>query len=152
MKTLAGIAFALLACVATASAQPPLQQTAGSKIDVTQCYPHRHTAGQAHPWIDPYGVMRSPDDFPYYDGFLAISYKNEASVAATEVDFGLVARGSLIAVAKDAGTFSPDVMIDHEFVVSREIFPIGTAFPYCSVLRVKYADGSTWHNPNPPEP
>ena len=62
-----------------------------------------------------------------------ISYRNTANVAATEVDFGLVARGNLISIARDT-------------------FPIGTAFPYCAVMRVKYADGSVWENPHPPMP
>jgi hypothetical protein len=129
------------------------RQTSGSQILVTACRPHLHTIAQAHPWINPYGIYeRNLVLFPAFDAFLAISYKNQAGVAAKEVDFGLVARGSLIAIAKDLGTFSPGVDIDHEFVVSREIFPLGTTFPVCSVLRVRYADGSVWLNPSPPEP
>src|SRR5579871_1322892 len=125
------ILAAAIVLVAVASPGEHVRQTAGSQILVTQCYPHRHTAGQAHPWIDPYGHMHvNRDAFPAWDGFLAISYKNEAALTATEVDFGLVARDSLVALAKDVGTFSPDVTIDHEFVVSREVFPIGTEFPY----------------------
>jgi hypothetical protein len=90
--------------------------------------------------------------FPSWDAFLGVSYTNQASIAATEVDFGLVARGTLVAVAKDVGSFAPDAQINHEFVVSREIFPLHTAAPYCAVLRVKYADGSVWHNAHAPEP
>jgi hypothetical protein len=81
-----------------------------------------------------------------------VSYTNDAHKAASEVDFGLVSRDSLIAVAKDAGTFSPGVRIDHEFSVDPEIFPIGTSFPYRAVLRVKYADGSAWLNRSSPQP
>jgi len=144
-----GVAAAIvIASAATADEQT--RQTAGSNITVLTCYPHLHGPGEAHPWIDPYGVQRYPNAFPYYDGFLAIDYKNDTKQAATEVDFGLVARGSLVATAKDTGKFSEGVKIQHEFVISREVFPIGTAFPYCAVLRVKYHDGSEWHNPNPP--
>lgn len=135
-----------------ARAGSTLVQTPGSNIAVTECNPHRHTVAQAHPWVDPYGVVHSASDFPYFDAFLGITYRNEAKVEATEVDFGLVARGSLIAVTRDVGRFSPGVVIDHEFVVSREIFPIGTEFPECAVLQVKYADGTQWRNPTPPEP
>jgi len=128
------------------------QQTAGSKILITDCNPHRHTPTQAHPWIDPYGVSHTQNNFPSWDAFLTISYQNQASAAATEIGFGLVTRGSLVAVTKDIGTFSTDVSITHEFVVSSEIFPIGDTPPYCAVLWVKYADGSVWVNPHPPEP
>lgn len=142
------LATALLAPIG-ASAQ--MLQTHGSNILVMECNPHRHTAAQAHPWIDPYGYWHyGLSNFPSWDAFLTIGYKNEAALPATEIDFGLVAGGSLIAVAKDVGTFSPGVQIDHEFVVSGEIFPV-VSVPYCAVLRVKYADGSIWQNPLPPE-
>lgn len=128
-----------------------VRQTPGSRITVTQCNPHRHTVGTAaHPWIDPYGNYHNVANFPYDVGFLGVTYTNDARVAAKEVDFGLVARNSLIAVAKDVGTFSPGAKIDHEFSVDPQIFPIGTAFPRCAILRVKYADGREWRNPNPP--
>ncbi len=148
-----GMALALLLPGRSLAAPTESRQTPGSRVDVLTCAPHRHVSTQYHPWIDPYGGWHtSRSQFPYWDAFLAISYRNRAAVAATEVDFGLVARGSLIAVAKDVGSFTKDALIDHEFVVSREIFPIGTTYPYCAVMRVKYADGTEWHNPSPPEP
>lgn len=149
------LALALAFVIATGGivAAQALRQTPGSQITVYQCNPHQHTAGTSHPWIDPYG-MRHPGNvhtFPYTEGFLGITYANTAAKAAKEIVFGLVSRGSLIAVANDLGTFSPGVKIDHEFDVSPEIFPIGTSFPYCAVLRVKYADGTEWYNPQPPQ-
>lgn len=139
----------ILASFVPAMAQT--RQTAGSNIAVFTCDPHRHLPGVTHPWVDPYGRLhRYPGDFPGGEGFLTIDYRNEASRTAIEVDFGLVARQSLIAVAKDVGRFSSGVTIRHEFVISGEAFPIGTQFPYCAVLRVKYSDGSEWRNPNPP--
>ena len=150
-RLILALAAALLLTTVSAHAQT-LQQTPGSRIVVTACDPHIHSAGTGHPWIDPYGVWHydiGETVFPSFDAFLAISYQNQAPVAATEIDFGLVARGSLIAVAKDVGTFSTGITIDHEFVVSREIFPIGTSLPFCEVLRVKYADGTTWSNMHP---
>ncbi|HEU5481136.1 MAG TPA: hypothetical protein VFU90_14930 [Candidatus Tumulicola sp.] len=150
MKLLPVVLTAALLAPGAAAAQQP--QTGGSKILVTECNPHEHTAAEAHPWIDPYGNPHyTTTNFPAWDAFLTIGYKNQAPSAATEVDFGLTLRGSLVAVAKDVGTFSPGVAIDHEFVVSREIFPLD-GMPYCTVLRVKYADGTVWQNPSPPEP
>jgi hypothetical protein len=120
---------------------------------VEQCNPHQHEPGSGgHVWVDPYGRHHGIRNFPYTAGFLGVTYTNNAKKAAREVDFGLVSRGSLIAVAKDVGTFTPDVRINHEFSVDPEIFPIGTALPYCAVIRVKYADGTEWRNPNPPLP
>ena len=135
---------------AVATAQGATDQTPGSNITVLTCYPHVHAVGVTHPWIDPYGVHQGPNRFPSDEGFVAIDYRNDSKTAATEVDFGLVVRDSLVATAKDIGKFSTAVKIQHEFVVSREIFPIGTSSPYCAVLRVKYADGSEWRNPRPP--
>jgi hypothetical protein len=122
----------------------------GSHITILKCYPHQHGPGASHPWIDPYGHQHSSGVFPSDEGFLGIDYQNGAKTPAAEIDFGLVARDSLVATAKDIGTFSPGIPIDHEFIISREVFPLGTAFPYCAVLRVKYRDGSEWRNPNPP--
>jgi hypothetical protein len=81
---------------------------------------------------------------------LQVACTNDSRIPAREVDFGLVSRNSMIAIVKDVGTFSQGVRIDHEFSVDPEIFPIGTAFPNCAVLRVKYADGTEWRNANPP--
>lgn len=131
------------AAIVTPAAAQNLQQTPGSNITVAQCYPHRHRAGiGAHPWIDPYGIYHNAAGFPYTEGFLEVTYTNNARVPARETDFGLVSRDWMIAVAKDAGTFAPGARIDHEFSLDPEIFPIGTALPYCAVLRAKYADGT----------
>lgn len=145
-------AAALFALPALPAYAQEVKQTPGSRITVSQCYPHRHTVSGAHPWIDPYGNYHGPLNFPYYEGFLAVTYVNNAAKPAKEIDFGLVARGSLIAITKDAGTFSSGAKIEHEFSVDPSIFPVGTMYPYCAVLRVQYADGSVWRNPNPPVP
>lgn len=154
MSTLFSRSFlicALLAAIPAAAQEP--RQTPGSNIAVEQCNAHRHSAGSpGHAWIDPYGRYHGLGNFPYSVGFLAIEYMNTAHKAAREIDFGLVSRGSLIALAKDVGTFSSGTRITHEFSLDPEVFPIGTAFPYCAVMRVKYADGTEWHNPSPPEP
>lgn len=141
--------FAILLLAATLMAQAPLQ-TPDSQITVTSCRPHLHAAAQAHPFIDPYGMwQRNARHFPAYEAFLAIGYQNRSRLIATEVHFGLVVRGSLVAVVKDVGIFAPGAIIEHEFVVSREIFPLPTNAPFCEVLHVKYADGSNWFNPRP---
>jgi len=143
------VASALVAGAASAD-EPETRQTPGSNIVILNCNPHEHGPGASHPWIDPYGNWHYRGAFPYDEGFLGVDYRNDAKTSASEIDFGLVARGSLVAIAKDVGMFSTGTEINHEFVISREVFPIGTSFPYCAVLRVKYSDGSEWRNPNPP--
>ena len=146
---LAGGAAALVGVTANSGG---MQQTPGSNITVMQCNPHRHAADTpGHPWIDPYGRYHPSVRFPYSDGFLAVSYANDAHKPAREVEFGLVAGHWLVALVKDVGTFSPGARIEHEFSLDREVFPIRTKTPYCAVLRVKYADGTEWVNPRPPD-
>lgn len=144
----------LLLFAGSASAQTPapqdLTQTPGSNVAVTECYPHQHVMGEpGHPWIDPYGALHAAAHFPYSEGFLAITYSNNAAIPATEVDFGLASRGALIAFARDLGTFTPGAAISHEFSVDPKIFPLHKSLPYCVVLRVKYSNGTEWDNPNP---
>ncbi|HTX60589.1 MAG TPA: hypothetical protein VMH02_13045 [Verrucomicrobiae bacterium] len=150
MRAFAFALSCILLAPATAGAQAFRPSPSG--IMVTDCNPHLHTAAEEHPWVDPYGNWHyNPTGFPSWDAFLAIAYKNESAQPATEIDFGLAFRGSLVAVVKDVGTFQPGLEIDHEFAISREIFPIASK-PECAVLRVKYADGSVWNNPDPPQP
>lgn len=79
-----------------------LTQTPGSGVMVEQCNPHQHEPGSGgHVWVDPYGRYHGIRNFPYTAGFLGVTYTNNAKKAAREVDFGLVSRGSLIAVRRD---------------------------------------------------
>jgi len=104
-------------------------------------------------WVDPYG-------FRYYQPrlvapaatapTLGINYVNTASQTAKAIDFGLVARGHLIAEVRDVGTFTTGAPIQHEFGLSRNVFPIGTALPRCVPLLVEFQNGSVWKNPNRP--
>src|SRR5690242_20535485 len=99
---------------------------------------HRHEVRRpsartrrARPSVDRSLRCVSPlKNFPFTEGFLEVAFSNDASKAASEVDFGLVSRNSMIAVTNDVGTFSPGAKIDHEFSVDPQIFPIGTALPY----------------------
>lgn len=154
MKRPPALALALaLACCIPAAAQTPAASTppGESKIEITQCDVHVHGAHQSHPWIDPYGYWHyDPATFPSWDAFLHVEFVNRAPLAAKEIDFAFVSSDALVAVAKDVGTFSTGVTIDHEFVVTREVMPLGGQ-SRCDVLRVKYEDGSVWTNSLPPE-
>lgn len=145
--------LALTAPVVLGVASVPLPQTPGSNIHVTECNVHRHPAGVKHPWVDPYGVLHQVGYFPGDQGFLAIAYRNTAAKPVTSVDFGLVSRGELVAVAHDEGNIGTNAVTAHEFVilrllVARNLRP--DEFLYCAVLGVTYADGTSWRNPKPP--
>ena len=70
----------------------------------------------------------------------AISAKTRSEIFRQPIEFGLVARGTLIAEVRDVGKFSPNIEIKHSFGLSPNVFPIGTGLPQCVALRVTYAN------------
>ena len=139
----------LLALAAPAGAIA--QYTRGSHITVQTCLPHRGRYTHVRNFVDVYGNMQTVTE-PGRPSTLEIHYKNNGKVTATEIDFGLSARNVLVAQVKDVGKFSPTILIDHEFDIPHDVFPLGTGLPQCVVLSVKYVDGTSWTNPNPPQP
>jgi hypothetical protein len=135
-------AFVLgLAIVLLGSTAARLPQTPGSSILISQCNPrpYNNTAESG------FRVT------PYKSGLrtiLAIGYQNQAPNAATAVVFGVVSGGKLVGVGQDSGSFSPGALISHELMLSQEIPPGEQT--HCVVLRVLYANGSAWFNPNAP--
>ena len=80
---------------------------------------------------------------------LGIDYVNRTHIVMTDVEFGLIVSGNLLAEVRDVGTFSPGAEIKHEFGLNRDIFPL-RGMPECVPLRIKFADGSKWRNPHLP--
>ena len=150
MKTAAYL-FAVIAVVFSNAlpVQAEEKQTAGSGIHVQACSAKKGRPAYTQTYTDSEGKVRTRR-IEEEDSYLKIHYRNTAVVAAREIDFGLVARDELVDKVKDVGTFSPGILIEHKFKVSRDIFPLRTALPYCAVLRVRYDDGRVWNNPNPP--
>ncbi len=150
MKTVAYLFATLVVAICNVSpVQADEKQTPQSDIHVQTCSAHKGRPAYTETYTDSEGKTRTRR-VDEEDSYLKIYYRNTASVAAREVDFGLVARDKLVDKVKDVGTFSPGILIEHKFKVSREIFPLRTALPYCAVLRVRYEDGRVWNNPNPP--
>jgi len=100
-------------------------------------------------WADVYGQR-------YYqvplssNPSLAINYVNQTQIVIKEIEFGLVAKGSLVAEVRDVGTFSPGVEIRHEFGISPNVFPLGTGLARCVPLRIRFENGTMWENPHLP--
>lgn len=150
------------ACLSPALAQPMggmmgMQQV----IKVNKCDPQLNTnvypgyvAGYyprlgPYGWYDVYGVRYTQ---PVLSGsaHLGIDYINNTSKPMSSIEFGLLARGALVAEVRDVGTFSPGAEIKHEFGISTNVFPLGTGLPVCVPLRITFADGSKWRNPHLP--
>jgi hypothetical protein len=98
-------------------------------------------------WYDPWGFA-----YPQYalgpaNGTLAIDYTNVTPSVMRTIEFGLIARGELVAEVRDVGTFSPNAEIKHRFGLNPNVFPLQTALTQCLPLRIVFADGTTWVNP-----
>lgn len=161
LRTIAGLlcvaAFAIT--LGTASAV-----TTGSPVKVSKCeplegtvsapagfYPGYYPAAGPYYWRDVYGYRYSQFAAPTVSQpTLSIDYVNHTEHPIHTIEFGLVARGSLIAEVRDVGTFSQGVEIKHSFGLNPNVFPIGTGLPQCVPLRVTWHNGHTWVNPHLP--
>ncbi len=158
-------ALALAIACLTSSA---LAQTNTSPVRVNRCDPTNHVTttstgyapgyypGGRYYWRDPYG--RNYYQYPYSvstttreNPRLSIDFVNSTDKSMKTIEFGLVARGMLVAEVRDVGKFSPGVEIKHEFGLNPNVFPLGTGLPQCVPLRIHYADGTTWQNPHLPK-
>ncbi|HEY1429789.1 MAG TPA: hypothetical protein VGF18_09460 [Candidatus Tumulicola sp.] len=130
-------------------------------IRVTTCNPQRNTymsGGYVPAYYPggPYWGWPSVYGYNYYqypvqkDPTLSIDYSNSTNVVMTDIEFGLVANGRLVAEVRDVGTFSPGAEIKHQFGLNPNVFPLQTSFAKCVPLHIKFADGTKWKNPNLP--
>jgi hypothetical protein len=97
-----------------------------------------------YPFWRPFGPY--PNRSLYTDG-LRIAFINRGPQVASRVAFLVNYRGDVQHVI-DAGTFSPNVTIDHTFA---DVFSgyayIGSKPNACTVRVVRFSDGSTWRAP-----
>lgn len=149
-KTVAYLFASVVVALCNVSAvQADEKQTPQSDIHVQTCNAQKGRPAYTEAYTDSEGKTRTRR-VDEEDSYLKIHYRNTSPAVMREVDFGLVARDKLVDKVKDVGTFSPGILIEHKFKVSRDIFPLRTALPYCAVLRVRYEDGHVWTNPKPP--
>jgi hypothetical protein len=81
---------------------------------------------------------------------LGIDYFNATGIVMKDIEFGLVSGGVMLAEVRDVGTFSPTAEIKHEFGLNPGVFPMRTGMARCVPLKITFADGSKWTNPNLP--
>ena len=155
------VAAASVGLVFQASAQPRLLGLAvhqSSNIKVSRCDPQQgntfvssayvpgyYPVGRYY-WTDVYGRRFYQPAVTRTNPELSIDYTNEGAKVATQIEFGLVARGHLVAEVRDVGTFSPGAEIKHRFGLSPNVFPIGTGLAQCVPLRITYQDGTKWRS------
>ena len=164
-------AFAVMAALAATSsaalAQVTMQlaPTPAQLVNVSTCNPQRAAPMPAYngfapayypygpyAWTDPYGFQYNQFPPSASSGTLSLDYMNVSSKVMTTIDFGLVARGRLVAEVRDVGKFSPHAEIKHQFGLDPNVFPLRTALATCIPLHIVFADGTSWKNPKlPPE-
>jgi hypothetical protein len=81
---------------------------------------------------------------------LMIDFKNVSQKPISSVEFGYVQNGKVRATVRDAGTFDPDSVVMHAFALGDASLVANASTMSCVPLRVKFADGSTWMNPEMP--
>jgi hypothetical protein len=156
---------ATVAVAQTAPARPAMAVAppASRLVNVSLCDAQRSVAMPAYVgfsqayypfapyyWTDPYGFQYRQYPAAPTSGTLSIDYMNGSTQVMTTIDFGLVARGRLVAEVRDVGKFSPNAEIKHQFGVSNNVFPLRTALAQCLPLHIIYANGTTWTNPHLP--
>jgi hypothetical protein len=101
-------------------------------------------------WRDPWGYNYLQAPLGRTSPQLQIDYVNITPNTLKEIEFGLVARGTLVALVRDVGTFTQGAEIKHTFGISHNVFPLGTGLPVCLALRATFEDGTKWVNPHLP--
>lgn len=161
------VAVAALPALASAQTPAPLKThaphvTIPHPIKVNTCNPQHNSyvaTGYAPAYYPGGPYWGWPAVYPTYTYYqypvrgnptLSIDYVNETTVAMKDIEFGLIARGNLVAEVRDVGTFSPGAEIKHDFGLNPNVFPLGTGLAQCVPLRITFADGTKWKNPSLP--
>jgi hypothetical protein len=111
-------------------------------------YPY---AGRPYYWNDVYARPYYQSAYTTTNPQVAVNYSNATSNVMSEIQFGLVVNGHVVAEFRDVGTFSPGADIKHEFGIPGAIFPL-QGQPRCVPLHIAYANGTKWRNPYLPPP
>ena len=119
-------------------------QSGSNVIQVNGCAANLGSREQA--WTDMFGAAEAQPAMPPN---LVIDFQNVSAKPVKSIEWGLVRDGSVIAMARDTGMFDPNATIMHAYAIPYGVLHDNTSGT-CVPLRVIYADGSTWTNPNMP--
>jgi hypothetical protein len=134
--------LAWLALSALLAAGAPSGQASDNPIKISSCVVNLPRAGDD--WVDPWGVRYYQ---PSTRGNVNVTFENLGSKTASSIDFGLIVHNVLVGEARDAGTFSPGVAIQHELGLPEGRLPAPSAKLECVALRVKWSDGTYYKSP-----
>ncbi|HTX60080.1 MAG TPA: hypothetical protein VMH02_10445 [Verrucomicrobiae bacterium] len=113
--------------------------------------PAYYPGGPYWGWPSVYGPAFTYYQYPVQGNpTLAIDYTNATGIVMKQIEFGLIARGELVAEVRDVGTFSPGAEIKHEFGLNPNVFPLHTGLAQCVPLKITFDDGTKWINPHLP--
>jgi hypothetical protein len=148
--------IALLGAVAmtTAIAIADVAQTPGSKITVSQCTLKLPSDPAVTTGVNAQGQPTTSESVTLGStgsSSIRIGYTNDADVAAAEIDFALVGRTGTMTSVKDVGKLGAGAVIQHDFKIHLDSFPLNPGATKCIVTKVVYADGTAWVNPSPPQ-
>ena len=99
---------------------------------------------------DPYGYRYYRAPMATTSPQLGIDYVNISPKTMHSIEFRLIANGTLRAEVRNVGTFSNGAEIKHTFGLNPNVFPLRTGLAQCVPLRINFADGTKWRNPNLP--
>jgi len=137
-----GVLVAVLASAAPASADTMM---AAPVVKVNGCGASATMPAQVFT-----SVFGGPMTQAATPAMLMIDFTNASKKPISSVEFGYVENGKVRAMVKDVGSFSPESTVMHAFMLSDESLLAHAATMTCVPLRVKYADGTTWMNPEMP--
>jgi hypothetical protein len=130
--------IALVTALVSMSANARAQSR--SPIHITNCEVLQYVTTNAHPFWRPFGPY--PYGSLYTDG-IRIVYMNTSPNVATRVAFLVNYRGDVQHII-DAGTFSPNVSINHSFGEFTGDAWLGPKPNVCRAVAVRFSDGSVW--------
>jgi hypothetical protein len=126
----------------------PVAAQAQSAMPVVQVHGCVASAGApAQTFTSPFGQQVAQPSLP---PMLMIDFANASSNPIATVDFGLVSNGKVVAMVRDVGMFAPNATVMHAYGIQASQVPGSGSAATCIPLSVKYADGTTWMNPNMP--
>jgi hypothetical protein len=85
---------------------------------------------------------------PALPAMLMIAYTNRSATPINVIDFGVVKDGKVVAMVRDVGEFDTDAPIMHAFGIREDAIPVAVTPSSCIPLRIRYANGTSWMNPD----
>jgi hypothetical protein len=145
------LAISASPAVAVTVTGPPVHVSAcNPQLNQSVSYPPAYYPAGRYYWNDVYGQRYYQPPIASTNPQLGIDYINATQTVMTQIEFGLIANGRLVAEVRDVGTFSPGAEIKHKFGLSPNVFPLQTGLPRCVPLRITFANGTMWKNPHLP--